>query len=263
MIFNDIVKNNNLENEIVISKEEDKKMIDEIYNLYQQINKHEGDAIDNSKGEKMEIVKYIHSKSCVVKFGDGTIRDNVRYDHFLTGKVRNKNAMKNERVGEMLKMKNGQMAKITDYRGFEDIDVIFDDGTIKKHVNYGAFKDGRVKNTTLIPKKRNGEMFTNHDGFKVKIVNYKNARAVDVQFEDGSIITRRYDEIKKGNFKHPEIKSLECIFRIGEEQLSTSKEMMRIVEYRNAKDIDIKFADGTIVTHKRYEHFKKGLISKK
>ena len=48
--------------------------------------------------------------------------------------------------------------------------------------------------------------------------------------------------------------------RIGQENCNNQGYMMTIVAYRNAKDIDVKFIDGTVITNKKYCDFKKGII---
>ena len=50
--------------------------------------------------------------------------------------------------------------------------------------------------------------------------------------------------------------------REGELIRAKNGEMMKIVKYRKAIDIDVQFEDGTIVEHKSYYNFKKGLIKK-
>ena len=48
--------------------------------------------------------------------------------------------------------------------------------------------------------------------------------------------------------------------RCGEININTNNENMRILNYKNVFDIDVEFEDGTIVTNKRYDHFKEGKI---
>lgn len=48
--------------------------------------------------------------------------------------------------------------------------------------------------------------------------------------------------------------------RIGQENYNNQGCMMTIIAYRNAKDIDVKFIDGTVITNKKYCDFKKGII---
>ena len=49
--------------------------------------------------------------------------------------------------------------------------------------------------------------------------------------------------------------------RIGEINIATNGQSMRIVAYRKSKDIDVEFEDGTIVTNKMYSNFLKGKIT--
>ena len=48
--------------------------------------------------------------------------------------------------------------------------------------------------------------------------------------------------------------------RIGEVNRNTNGELMRIIAYRNAMDIDIQFEDGAVVRNKSYGNFKNGHI---
>ena len=47
---------------------------------------------------------------------------------------------------------------------------------------------------------------------------------------------------------------------VGEVGYNNNGEEMRIIRYGNANDIDVRFDDGTIIEHKTYGNFKKGLI---
>ena len=48
--------------------------------------------------------------------------------------------------------------------------------------------------------------------------------------------------------------------RIGQENYNNQGCIMTIIAYRNAKDIDVQFEDGTIVVNKIYKNFKSGAI---
>lgn len=48
--------------------------------------------------------------------------------------------------------------------------------------------------------------------------------------------------------------------RVGQEALNNQGCMMTVIAYRNHKDIDVQFEDGTIVTNREYGDFKKGSI---
>lgn len=49
--------------------------------------------------------------------------------------------------------------------------------------------------------------------------------------------------------------------RIGERRISNSGLEMEIITYRNARDIDVKFPNGTVALHRRYSTFLDGAIS--
>ena len=53
------------------------------------------------------------------------------------------------RIGEVHKMNNGQLAKIIDYENKNNITIKFEDGTILNKIRYNAFKRGSVKNPYL------------------------------------------------------------------------------------------------------------------
>ena len=55
-----------------------------------------------------------------------------------------------DRIGEIKTMNCGLKAKIIKYKNCEDIDVQFEDGYIKKHVQYDKFKKGIIKNPYAI-----------------------------------------------------------------------------------------------------------------
>lgn len=48
--------------------------------------------------------------------------------------------------------------------------------------------------------------------------------------------------------------------RVGETSKSFEGQLMRIIAYRNCKDIDVQFEDGVVVPNKSYIHFKSGTI---
>jgi len=107
-------------------------------------------------------------------------------------------------------------------------------------------------------KDRTGEIKLNNAGQSMKILNYRNANHIDVQFEDGIIVKdRKYNDFKIGSIKYPDKQSKGI--RIGETNINNKGFKMRIIEYRNSQDIDVKFEDGSVV-NTNYYTFKKGVI---
>ena len=111
---------------------------------------------------------------------------------------------------------------------------------------------------------RVGEQIRAKNGLMMTIIAYRNVRDIDIQFEDGVIVTHKaYYNFTKGLIKHPNVlvqSKFPTTDRIGETNTAKNGLKMTIIAYRNAKDIDIQFEDGTIVKHKAYSHFKNGCI---
>ena len=103
-----------------------------------------------------------------------------------------------------------------------------------------------------------GEEFTSTDGFHCKIVRYINSNEVYVEFDDKTQKRASYHNLKNGFKKNS--KDVLSNLRIGEEKIMKCGMKAKIINYRNANDIDIQFEDKTIVINKRYDHFKEGGI---
>lgn len=159
-----------------------------------------------------------------------------------------------DRVGEVRIAKNGMKMKIINYRNANDIDVMFEDGTIVNNKTYDSFKVGYIQNPNFYRNNRVGETNIAKNGMKMEIIRYNGTNDIDIQFEDGTILKgRQYISFKKGNIQYPTP-------RLGETSISNSGMGMKIVAYRNSKDLDVQFEDGTIIKNRSYGDFKKGKI---
>ncbi|MBQ8193551.1 MAG: hypothetical protein IJZ46_05730 [Bacilli bacterium] len=116
---------------------------------------------------------------------------------------------------------------------------------------------------------RTGETKKACCGLNMTIINYINNKNIDIQFEDGVIVTKReYAAFNRGEIKHPYlgIKRPKIIAnminkRIGETSISNyDNQKMTIINYRSCTDIDIQFETGLILYNKTYELFKNGGI---
>ena len=59
-------------------------------------------------------------------------------------------------------------------------------------------------NISLPKEQRLGQLGINNQGLKITIIAYRKADDIDIQFEDGIILTNRsYDNFLKGRMKHP------------------------------------------------------------
>ena len=107
-------------------------------------------------------------------------------------------------------------------------------------------------------KERIGEENISTNGMKMKIIAYRNAGDIDVQFEDGTIVKHKsFSHFKDGKITQL---SLQKNKRIGETKRMNCGKDATIIEYNGAHDITVKFEDGTIVKHKYYTDFVKGMI---
>ena len=52
-------------------------------------------------------------------------------------------------LGDVKTMNNGMDAIVIKYRNYKDIDIEFEDGTVRKHVAYQTFKRGEIANPNL------------------------------------------------------------------------------------------------------------------
>lgn len=218
----------------------------------------ETQAMNN--GQKATIIAYRSSLDIDIQFEDGTIVHHKQYGSFLNGCIKNPNI----RLNEVRQMNNGQSAVIKKYRKATDIDVEFEDGTIVTHRSYNKFLNGSIRNPNKISdrelnKKHNkpsvihkGEERTMNNGEKATIMIYRGFNNIDIQFEDGTVaLHKAYNNFKKGSIMKP---------KKNEIRVMNNGQKAKIIEYRNCFNIDIQFDDGTIVEHKTYDNFKRGLI---
>ena len=222
--------------------------------------------------QKMTIIDYRDSHDIDVQFEDGTIVKNRTYVCFKNGNIRNPNKPpiiyrnsknKDKRIGEISISKIGQKMTIIAYRNCDNIDIQFEDGTIVINKTYNNFKNGTIKHPNNYSKasERIGETNISVIGQTMTIIAYRNVNDIDIQFEDGTVVTNKsYQNFKKGTIKHPKINKIFTSHRIGETRKAKNGQLMTIINYRNAKDFDVQFDDGTIVTNMTYQSFKKGEI---
>lgn len=113
-------------------------------------------------------------------------------------------------------------------------------------------------------KDRTGETRIAGCGLKMTIIAYRGVDDVDIQFEDGVIVEHKnYTSFNKGQISHPTRKTIRKHIddHIGETAISSSGLSMKIIAFRDRKDIDVEFENGMIREHCTYHNFKKGSIS--
>lgn len=102
---------------------------------------------------------------------------------------------------------------------------------------------------------RVGETRMMNCGMEATIIRYGKAIDIDVRFEDGKVVVHKaYDKFKKGSIAHP---STTAEARLGETRMMNCDMEATIIRYGNSKDIDVRFEDGKVVVHKKYDSLKK------
>ena len=212
-------------------------------------------------GMKATIIRYGKYIDIDVRFEDGTIIEHGAYGNFKKGGIANPNF--NPHLGEIRMMNCGMRATIIRYREYADIDVRFEDGAVVVHKQYNQFKSGEIANpdTKVSAKDRLDETRMMNCGMAATIIRYGNNGDIDVRFGDGTIVKHRtYDQFKKGKIVNRDIKTF-AEARLGETRMMNCGMEATIIRYNTSKDIDVRFEDGKVVVHKKYDQFKRGNIA--
>ena len=130
-----------------------------------------------------------------------------------------------DRIGEERVMNCGMKVKIIAYRSAKDIDVEFEDGSIRTNIQYCNFKKGEVINIKFENLKdiRLNEENINSQNIKMKIIEYNSSQDIKVEFEDGYIKKCLYHDFKKGKVKNPYYKYLYNRGYLGEAKTTDGK----------------------------------------
>ena len=208
-------------------------------------------------GLEATIIRYGGCKDIDVQFEDGRVVYKREYYNFKRGAI----APPVERVGEKRTMNCGLEATIIRYGSAIDIDVLFENGQVVYHKQYGSFIKGKIS-PPIDPRKidRIGEKRMMKCGLEATIIRYGGCNDIDVQFEDGQAVYQRtYVEFKRGSISPPI--DPRKIDRTGEKRMMKCGLEATIIRYGGCNDIDVQFEDGQVVYHKHYKEFKRGSIS--
>lgn len=116
-----------------------------------------------------------------------------------------------------------------------------------------------------------GVTLTMANGQRATVIDYINSKNMTIKFEDGTIKKNVYKvHFLKGKVANPSIgdKQLGTAYVtkckhsvLGQSKMQNCGMIATCINYRRTDDIDVKFEDGTIVTHKRKGSFLKGSIN--
>ena len=247
-------------------------------------------------GMEAEIIAYHSSSDIDVKFEDGTIVCNKRYDSFMRKKInnpslsieeynprtrmrevkdRNNKKIQNERIGEKKVMNCGMMAEIIAYRTSKDVDIRFEDETIIQHTLYRHFINGNIRNPNINisvyrkprssskinrPKKElntKGKIRIGNSNNQIKNPSLKPNPQKPIQ----KPIKTKQVKIPKEKINYKEqVKEQYRNKRIGEKRIMNCGMEAEIIAYRTCDDLDVRFTDGYIKVHAKYQQFCRGKI---
>lgn len=229
-----------------------------------------GEIKKNSLGQEVEIIGFRNFDDIDVRIEDGTILNGVTYKEFKKRTLAGKELK--SKIGETVVTANNGVQKLIAYNSYTDITVEFDDGTIREHVRYDYFRDGLLSRREWGTAAYNhlGEMTTNRQGLKAKIICFNSEKDILVKFGDGEVVRTTYAHFKNGTIKNPKINARhgmqvltngECVeARQGMILENKYGDLMKIVNYKYYDDIDVMFEDGTIVKSVSFNKFKKGTL---
>ena len=100
------------------------------------------------------------------------------------------------------------------------------------------------------------------NGLLATCVAYRSAVDIDIKFEDGTIVRHKAKSaFKRGEIAHPSINAKvaksSCL---GEIRKMKNGQSAICIDYKNSKQVTVRFEDGTIVPNKSKEEFYRGTI---
>lgn len=225
-----------------------------------------GEKVLMSNGQYAECIGYRDCKDIDIRFSDGTIVKGTNKSSFLRGSVANPKKTVYSCKGETRRMKNGELATCIAYRGTQDIDIRFEDGSIVRHRTKAAFYKGETRKNE--DPSCLGQTRTMNCGMDATCIAYRGALDIDVQFADGTVITgKSKDNFLRGRIRNPNVKDSKYIKAkerascLGVSVMMNCGKKAKCIEYRSAVDIDIMFDDGAVVKHRAKASFLRGEIA--
>lgn len=214
-------------------------------------------SVHKATGQIMTIIKYRSVKSIDIQFEDGSIITDKNYSAFKKGSVKHSNLRKHAIGEKSIHKATGQEMTLLAYRSSKDVDILFEDGSILRNRPYYNFKVGTVRHPSISISRcgyylgdlRVGETSVSTAGQSMKIIVYRNAQDLDVQFEDGMIVKHRtYRRFKDGQIANPNLRQVhpkQVKELVGEQKLNKYGELMTIIS-RHGDRIDVQFENGKI-----------------
>ena len=211
-----------------------------------------------NNGQTATIIEYNSATNITVKFSDGTIVKNRRYLSFKRGNIKNPNlksaqCQSSKRIGLTKKMNCGLKATIIEYEISRKMKVRFENGVIK-NCSWTDFRDGTI--TPMLMSKftpvneRIGQKNMQNCGEECEVIKYKDSSHITVRFTNSQIIKQsswkafisghisNTNDLKKQSQNNKKME--------GQTFVNYSGISFKIIEYKNTRNVKIRFSDGTI-----------------
>ena len=108
---------------------------------------------------------------------------------------------------------------------------------------------------TPIARMRIGECRTMKCGQTATIINYTNSQNIDVMFEDGTQVQNRsYKAFCDGHIKNPNFSGVRRSI-LGKKAIMKNGQVCEVIKEHDYRYIDVRFEDGTTVSHVRRDSF--------
>ena len=166
--------------------------------------------VHNVSGLMMAIKNAESLTNMDVEFSDGYLAAGVALQRFLKGTVSHPGypATRVDRIGEKALSKCRMYMTITCYRKSRDIDVEFEDGSVKKHASYDDFLTGLIYPEGWDHSRKNeriGLHKITNQGFGITVTGYTNSNLADFTFDDGTkVCGRQFRSFANGSITYPE-----------------------------------------------------------
>lgn len=199
-----------------------------------------------------------------VEFENGVIVTNKTRTAFKRGNISFPGAYKKSILGQNRTMSCGMCATVIDDNGWDDISVQFEDGTIVKGTSRSKFKKGTIANPSLgkgyaLIRDASGETRIMNCGMEATVIAYRSSDDIDVLFVDGTMIKhRKIAHFRKGLIGNPNVNTSSIA---GQQRVMNCGMLCEVIADRGCNDIDVRFADGTTLSHISRKHFQDGKLA--
>lgn len=167
-----------------------------------------GERREATCGIMMTIIAVRSYNDIDVQFDDGVKVLHKTYQSFKKGTIRHPDAStrvmrsRSQHIGETRKNTQGCYMTLIEWISCTDVTVKFDDGTIRQHCAYSAFKQGTLPNPNYI-NPRCHESRCNNQGIPMTIIRWNGINDIDIQYETGCILEHKaYAYFKQGRYQH-------------------------------------------------------------